>query len=78
MPNKTIVRTYTEDKADGASSTFTERIEEKENSSILEASYGLVILTACLLTVFFSWALVSSMVNNIQSQNYGIQEKQVK
>ncbi len=64
MPNKTIVRTYTEDKADGAVTTYSEQIEEKESSGILEASLGLIVLTACLLTVLFSWVLVSSIVKN--------------
>ena len=37
MPHKTIVRTSTEEKADGTIATFTERIEEQESSGLFEA-----------------------------------------
>lgn len=63
MSNKTVIRTYTKDTPDGAIATYSERIEEREDSGIKEVGIGLVLLTACLILTLFSWAIATSIVN---------------
>ena len=75
-----IVRTETTDTSiDGTTSTTkTERVEKTEGNGFLEVWSGLVLIFFTALLFSFSYQLVSSIVNNIQSQNNGIQEKQVE
>ena len=72
MPHKTIVRTSTEEKADGTVATFTERIEEQESSGLLEAWLGLVLLAFTLLLFLGALRVVSSLTNNTEINNNGI------
>ncbi len=72
MPNKTIVRTSTEEKADGTVATFTERIEEQESSGLFEAWLGLVLLAFTLLLFLGAFRVVSSLTNNTEINNNGI------
>ena len=74
MPNKTIVRTSTEEKADGTVATFTERIEEQEDSGLFEAWLGLVLLAFTLLLFLGAFRVVSSLINNIESNSNGIRQ----
>lgn len=68
MPTRQIVRTRTEEKQDGTTSTFTERIEEKEINGLLEAWVGLILLGFTLLLFLITYRAVSMFMNNTVSQ----------
>lgn len=59
MPTKSIVRTRTEEKHDGTTTTLTERIEEREGNGLLEAWVGLVLLGFTILIFLITYRVVS-------------------
>ncbi len=74
MTKRVVVRTRTEEKADGTVTTSSERLEEPVNSGLLEAWMALVLLLFTGLLFITTYRVVSSITQIQLKQTNGIQQ----
>jgi hypothetical protein len=72
---RVVIRTRTFEKSDGALATETERIEESNDSGLLEA-WGFLALILFTFLLFMATYRAISSINQPQDNNYGIQAGQ--
>lgn len=72
---RVVIRTSTEDRADGTTATQSERIEEENFSGLLEA-WGALILALFTFFLFLLTYRIVSTIHLSETNDYAIQTRQ--